>query len=149
MLVSAQEYGVAPDLKLGDVRETALYVDDLERAVRFYKEVLGLASLIEDERFCALDVNGKSILLLFVRGASNENTTLPGGMIPAHDGSGSIHVGFAVEAAQLAAWEKQLSANGVEILSRVEWPRGGRSVYFRDPDGHLLELLTPGVWATY
>jgi catechol 2,3-dioxygenase-like lactoylglutathione lyase family enzyme len=140
---------VAPNLKLSDVRETALYVDDLPRAIRFYKSVLGLASLVEDDRFCALDVNGRSVLLLFVRGASNESTTLPGGLIPPHDGTGSIHVGFAVEAAQLAAWKERLSVNGVEILSHVEWPRGGRSVYFRDPDGHLLELLTPGVWATY
>jgi catechol 2,3-dioxygenase-like lactoylglutathione lyase family enzyme len=140
---------VAPNLKLSDVRETALYVDDLPRAIRFYKSVLGLASLVEDDRFCALDVNGRSVLLLFVRGASNESTTLPGGLIPPHDGTGSIHVGFAVEAAQIAAWKERLSVNGVEILSHVEWPRGGRSVYFRDPDGHLLELLTPGVWATY
>jgi catechol 2,3-dioxygenase-like lactoylglutathione lyase family enzyme len=76
-------------------------------------------------------------------------TTLPGGTIPPHDGSGSIHVGFAVDTADLPAWEARLTEQGVEILSRVTWPRGGRSIYFRDPDGHLLELLTPGVWSTY
>jgi len=27
--------------------------------------------------------------------------------------------------------------------------RGGHSIYFRDPDGHLLELATPGLWAIY
>jgi catechol 2,3-dioxygenase-like lactoylglutathione lyase family enzyme len=37
----------------------------------------------------------------------------------------------------------------VAIESRMEWPRGGKSIYFRDPDGHLLEVLTPGVWAIY
>jgi catechol 2,3-dioxygenase-like lactoylglutathione lyase family enzyme len=31
----------------------------------------------------------------------------------------------------------------------VGWPRGGRSVYFRDPDGHSVELATPGLWETY
>jgi catechol 2,3-dioxygenase-like lactoylglutathione lyase family enzyme len=54
-----------------------------------------------------------------------------------------------VDSKELAAWESHLLAKGVEILSRVSWPLGGRSVYFRDPDGHLLELLTPGVWSTY
>ena len=33
--------------------------------------------------------------------------------------------------------------------ARTSWSRGGRSIYFRDPDGHLLELATPGLWAVY
>jgi catechol 2,3-dioxygenase-like lactoylglutathione lyase family enzyme len=134
---------------ISDLKETALYVDDVDRAVRFYCDVLGLSILVRDQRFCALDVSGRHVLLLFLRGASNETTTLPGGRIPSHDGAGPIHAGFAVEAAELAAWESHLVKHGVEVLSRVDWPRGGRSIYFRDPDGHLLELLTPGVWATY
>jgi len=31
----------------------------------------------------------------------------------------------------------------------VKWSRGGESLYFRDPDDHLVELATPGIWATY
>jgi catechol 2,3-dioxygenase-like lactoylglutathione lyase family enzyme len=110
---------------------------------------MGLASIVDDERFCALDVAGKHVLLLFVRGASNEPKDLPGGRIPPHDGSGALHVGFSVDASELAAWEAHLAANQVKILSRMSWPRGGHSIYFHDPDGHLLELLTPGVWSTY
>ncbi|MBY0504455.1 MAG: VOC family protein [Bryobacteraceae bacterium] len=134
---------------LSDLKETALYVDDVDVAVRFYCDVLGLAVLIQDQRFCALDVNGRHVLLLFLRGASCETTTLPGGTIPPHDGSGPIHAGFAIEDADFPAWESLLAKNGVAVLSHVNWPRGGRSLYFRDPDGHLLELLTPGVWVTY
>lgn len=132
-----------------DVKETALYVDDLARAKDFYCDVLGLEALVSDERFCALNVGGRHVLLLFLRGASHGETVLPGGVIPAHDGTGPIHAGFAVEAGELAQWEVHLRAQGVEILSAVQWPRGGRSIYFRDPDGHLLELLTPGVWTIY
>jgi catechol 2,3-dioxygenase-like lactoylglutathione lyase family enzyme len=134
---------------LRDVKETCLYVDDLDRARRFYQDVMGLAPLVEDDRFCAFDVAQKHILLIFVRGASDKETKPPGGTIPAHNGVGPMHVGFAVDSQELPEWESHLSAHGIEILSRVVWPRGGESVYFRDPDGHLLELLTPGIWSTY
>jgi catechol 2,3-dioxygenase-like lactoylglutathione lyase family enzyme len=135
--------------KLSDLKETALYVEDLSRAVAFYRNVLGLQTLVEEERFCALDVVGKHILLLFVRGSSVETTKLPGGSIPPHDASGQIHVAFSIEASELPVWESHFASVGVPILGRVVWPRGGTSIYFRDPDGHLLELLTPGVWSTY
>jgi len=70
-------------------------------------------------------------------------------VIPAHGGSGVLHVGFGVSAAELPAWEARLAACGVEVESRMRWDRGGTSLYFRDPDGHLLELLTPGVWENH
>ncbi len=135
--------------QLTDLKETSLYVDDLERARSFYVDILGLEVLWSDERLCALDIAGRHVLLLFLRGASNEEIQLPGGVIPAHDGSGPIHAGFAVDREDLPAWESHLQTASVEIVSRVSWPRSGQSIYFRDPDGHLLELLTPGVWTIY
>lgn len=123
-----------------------MYVDDLDRAVAFYQDVLELPVLLGDPRFCALNVGSKHVLLLFLRGASLVTTTLPGGEIPPPDGQGPIHVGFAVDTADLPAWESRLTAHCVEVVSRVDGPRGGRSIYFRDPDSHMPELLTPGVW---
>jgi catechol 2,3-dioxygenase-like lactoylglutathione lyase family enzyme len=135
--------------KLDRVIETCLYVDDLERARAFYEDTLGLAVMTGDSRFRAYDVGGKSVLLLFRRGATLETVRLPGGTIPPHDGHGPLHVAFAVSAAELAAWEARLAHHEVAIEGRTEWPGGGRSVYFRDPDRHLIELATPGVWAIY
>jgi catechol 2,3-dioxygenase-like lactoylglutathione lyase family enzyme len=74
---------------------------------------------------------------------------MPGGTIPPHDGHGPSHVAFSIPADELAAWEGRLRGAGVEIEGRTKWPRGGESIYFRDPDGHLLELATPGLWVGY
>jgi catechol 2,3-dioxygenase-like lactoylglutathione lyase family enzyme len=134
---------------LGRVLETALYVDDLERADAFYEQVLDLKTLSQDTRFRAYDVGGTNVLLLFLRGATLETVQMPGGTIPPHDGHGALHVAFAIGADDLAAWELRLGGRGIAIEGRTDWPRGGRSIYFRDPDGHLLELATPGLWAIY
>ena len=135
--------------RLERVIETCLYVDDLDRAARFYGEVLGLATLTQDARFHAYDVGQRSVLLLFQRGATLETVHLPGGTIPPHDGHGPLHIAFAITAEALPEWEQRLERSGVPIEGRTDWPRRGRSIYFRDPDGHLLELATPGLWAIY
>jgi catechol 2,3-dioxygenase-like lactoylglutathione lyase family enzyme len=135
--------------KLNGVIETALYVDDLTRAIAFYRDVLGLTALNQDARFAAFDIGGRSVLLLFKRGSTLETVHLPGGTIPPHDGHGPLHIAFAVTTDELQAWETRLVEQGVTIEARTAWPRGGHSIYFRDPDNHLLELVTPGVWAIY
>jgi catechol 2,3-dioxygenase-like lactoylglutathione lyase family enzyme len=136
-------------VQLDRVIETCLYVDDLDRAARFYERVLGLALLTSDARFRAYDVGGNSVLLLFRRGATLETVRMPGGTIPPHDGHGPLHMAFAVSADELPQWEARLEAESIDIEGRTDWSRGGKSIYFRDPDGHLLELATPGLWATY
>src|SRR5215468_7590458 len=82
--------------KLDSVLETSLYVDDLERAARFYGEVLGLKALTSDQRFRAYDVGGRSVLLIFRRGYTLETVRMPGGTIPPHDGHGPLHIAFAI-----------------------------------------------------
>ncbi len=129
--------------------ETALYVDDLLRARAFYCDLLGATVMFADDRLVALDAGESTVLLLFRRGASANGATLPNGRIPAHDGSGPVHLALAIDAADLPAWEARLKAAGIPVESRVPWDRGGISLYFRDPDGHSVELATPGVWPVY
>jgi catechol 2,3-dioxygenase-like lactoylglutathione lyase family enzyme len=135
--------------KLDRVLETALYVDNLAAAARFYEQVMDLAPLTADDRFRAYDIGGKSVLLLFQRGSTLETVHMPGGTIPPHDGHGPVHIAFGVAAEDLPEWERRLGHEGVTIEGRTDWPRGGRSVYFRDLDAHLLELATPGLWTIY
>ncbi len=131
------------------VLETALYCDDLAATARFYREVFGFGVHFADARLVALDASGSTVLLLFARGASRVGVSSPEGTIPGHDGSGPAHVAFAVDRDELDEWEARLTAAGVAIESRIRWARGGRSLYVRDPEGHSIELATPGVWPTY
>lgn len=137
--------------KLNGVLETALYVQDMERARNFFENVIGLVPFNADHRFTAYDAGASTVLLLFLDGETLETVTLPKdmGTIPPHDGAGRLHVAFAISADDLAAWGKRLGDHAIAIEGLTHWPRGGESLYFRDPDGHLLELATPGVWPTY
>lgn len=134
---------------VGRVLETSLYVDPLDRAVDFYQRLFGFEKLVADDRFCAFNVGGEQVLLLFRKGGTKEPMVIPGGVIPPHDGSGTSHLAFTIGRDEESAWKQHLASAGVEIESRVDWPRGGFSLYFRDPDGHLLELVTPGCWTIY
>ena len=135
--------------QLTGVLETSLYVEDLERSIRFYLEVMQFQKLVGDQRFGALQAARQQVLLLFKKGASTEPMVIDGGVIPPHDASGQMHLAFAVSAQELEPWEQWLEQHHVVIESKVRWERGGQSIYFRDPDGHLLELVTPGCWAIY
>lgn len=128
---------------LNGILEIALYVADVRRSREFYESVFGFVTVAEGERLTALAVRPGQVLLLCLRGASTRLGAT------SHDGGGRVHLAFAVSRTEVPAWEGQLAERNIEIVERRQWPRGGESLYFRDPDGHLLELATPGVWSNY
>jgi catechol 2,3-dioxygenase-like lactoylglutathione lyase family enzyme len=129
--------------KTAGILESALYVADVARAVGFYEKIFGFRVISDfGERGCAMQAGERQVLLLFKKGASR-------GMVSAHDGDGELHVAFAIAAEELPAWEAWLFENGIALVERQVWERGGVSLYFRDPDQHLLEVATPGVWPIY
>ena len=136
-------------VQIRGVMESAIYVEDLGRARAFYSEVIGLRPMHEDDRMTAYDAGQHTAFLVFARGGSTSPIPLPGGVIPPHDGQGPLHFAFAIAADEMAQWERRLTERDIPIEGRVRWPRGGESIYFRDPDGHLVELATPGLWDNY
>ena len=129
--------------KVTEIIETVLYVKDVERAKDWYQKLFDFPVIFrEGDRFRALKVGGIQVLLLFKEGSSTTATTLPGGVIPPHDGSGPTHLAFGMKTEEADHWEQHLMANGVEIEGRVEWNKDDKVTLFRDPDNHLVELIT-------
>lgn len=132
--------------RLSRILETSLYVADLARSKRFYQETFGFEPFLQDHRMIALGVPGDAVLLLFRIGGSTAPSPTPGGVIPPHDGRGVQHLCFAIPLASLDDWVGHLRQGGIALESRVVQTHGGTSLYFRDPDGHSLEVATPGLW---
>jgi catechol 2,3-dioxygenase-like lactoylglutathione lyase family enzyme len=127
---------------LQSIVETALYGEDLEALETFYTSVLGLTVLVRDySRHVFLQVGPATVLLLF-----KPSATLEPGDFPVHGTRGPGHTAFGITADQLGPWRTRLGELGVPIEKELTWPKGGRSLYFRDPAGNSVELITPGVW---
>jgi catechol 2,3-dioxygenase-like lactoylglutathione lyase family enzyme len=131
--------------------ETALYLDNIGLGARFYQGLFGFRLLSgstgTDAMFAALEVPRQGVLLFFKKGANAQPVDTGGGVIPPHGGEGRLHLAFAIPTNSYASWKTKLVARNIKVESEVRWPRGGRSLYFRDPEGNLVELATPGLWA--
>jgi catechol 2,3-dioxygenase-like lactoylglutathione lyase family enzyme len=136
-------------MKIRGVVETAISVSNVEASARFYEDLFGFERLLTDPRICAMNVAPGHVFLIFQRGESRNSFVTPGGMIPGHDAAGTQHFAFSIATEDFDPWCDKLRARGIEIESTVTWPLGGRSIYFRDPDQHAVELATPGVWVNY
>ena len=134
----------APAIK--GLLETSLYARDLRRTTAFYRDVFGFKALVDSPRLVAFEIAHCSVLLVFQAGATENDVVDAGGAIPGHDGRGRLHLALSIGADDLDAWRKRLSDRGVDIVAEYRWPRGGVSLYMRDPDGALVELATPGLW---
>jgi catechol 2,3-dioxygenase-like lactoylglutathione lyase family enzyme len=129
---------------INGILETSLYVKSAARSAEFYQRVFGFEPLEPDEslndetRLCPMRAGDRSVLLLFKRGTTLDT-----------DATGAIHIAFGIARSDLTSWEHWLAEQGIGIELRKTWKYGGEALYFRDPDGHLLEIVTPGVWSIY
>jgi catechol 2,3-dioxygenase-like lactoylglutathione lyase family enzyme len=125
------------------ILESSLYVADVARSAQFYEKIFGFRVISDfGERGCAMNAGDRQVLLLFKKGGSRTSPT-------PHDGDGELHLAFAIPTSELATWEAWLAENGIAVEEKRTWELGGHSLYFRDPDRHLIEVATPGVWSIY
>ena len=119
--------------KVEGILESSLYVADVNRSTQFYRRIFGF-TVISDfgDRGCALEAGNRQVLLLFKKGGSL-------GVPSPHDGDGELHLAFGIRP------ETWLPESGISVEEKRTWELGGQSIYFRDPDRHLLEIATPGV----
>ena len=134
-------------MRVHGVLETCLYAGDLEAAERFYAGALGLALFAREPGRHLFFRCGSGVLLVFdperTRRAPGQVAGTP---LPAHGASGAGHVALRVAADELPAWRERLAAHGVAIEAEIDWPRGGRSLYLRDPAGNSVELAPATIW---
>ena len=127
--------------EVNGIHEAALYVDDLAEAERFWRR-LGFQLITRDEGRDVFFRVGGDLLLCFNAAATRE-----GGRVPPHGAEGPGHVAFDVPSEEaLEGWRSFLDVAGVEVEAELTWPAGGRSLYFRDPSGNSIELITRGSW---
>ncbi len=131
-------------MTINRVLESCLYVDDLDAAERFYRDVLGIEPTQREADRHVFFRCGRQMVLLFNPDQTNDESDPFS--VPRHGCHGRGHLAFAVRERDLEAWRARLTEHGVAIEQETTWPNGGQSLYFRDPAGNSLELATPRLW---
>lgn len=129
------------------VLETCLYVGDLDAAERFYVGLLGLELVAREPGRHVFMRCGAGMLLVFDPARTSTAPGDVGGVpVPAHGVHGAGHVCFRIDEDQLPAWRERLERAGAAIEAEIAWPRGGSSLYLRDPAGNSVELAPAMIW---
>jgi catechol 2,3-dioxygenase-like lactoylglutathione lyase family enzyme len=128
-------------MRIAGIHHITLLVADVERSMAFYRNVLGMRLVkqtVNDDdssarHFIFGDADGKPGTLI----TCLEYPDLDQGAV----GRGSTHhFALAVESeAELAAWHDYLTSRGIpttDVMDRADF----KSIYLRDPDGHILEI---------
>lgn len=134
-------------MTIQSVLEACLYAADLDAAEQFYTGALGLEVFGRVAGRHLFFRCGQGMFLLFnPEHTANEQSTVNGTAVPLHGARGPGHIAFAVPNAELVLWRERLERMGVAIEAEITWPRGGRSLYLRDPAGNSVELAARGIW---
>ena len=128
-------------MRIQQIKETCIYIEDLEKTQEFYQRVLDLKLIGKKPGRHVFFRAGTSVLLCFIPEATKHETELP-----PHFATGPAHLAFEVSINDYSDWKKKVMNSGVEILHEQKWQDKYLSFYFLDPDGHVLEIVQQGMW---
>jgi catechol 2,3-dioxygenase-like lactoylglutathione lyase family enzyme len=109
------------------VDHLVLHVDDVQRSKKFYTEILGMTAYREDDGQVFLHAGHQGVALFKKAGGG-----------PLIAGNDLNHLALNVAAGTYETLKAELEAQGVAVSGR---PGEDRCIYFRDPDGHRLQLM--------
>jgi catechol-2,3-dioxygenase len=120
----------------------------------FYINILGLEFVSEEEDRHVFLKAGQSMLLIF-----NPNKTLANNnnisnrssstQLPIHGAFAPpsiIHFALEIEKQNYDSAKYILNEKNIKIEKEVIWEKGTNSIYFRDPAGNLVEIITQDYW---
>lgn len=116
-----------------------LFVDDFEGAMEFYAKKIGLPVRLRADGYAEFAVEGAKFALL----SRSRVAELIGDKQGGKPVSGPDKAAVTVLVEDVDRVFQELSGRGVQFLGNPkDRPWGQRSVYFRDPEGHLIEIAT-------
>jgi catechol 2,3-dioxygenase-like lactoylglutathione lyase family enzyme len=130
--------------------ETCIYSSDLAKMKDFYTNTLGLEFVSEEKYRYVFLKAGQSMLLIFnpnktladTNGSNSTQLPIHGAFAP----PSMIHFALEIERQNYGNAKRMLNEKNIKIEKEVVWEKGTNSIYFRDPIGNLVEIITPGSW---
>jgi catechol 2,3-dioxygenase-like lactoylglutathione lyase family enzyme len=129
-------------IEFNQIRETCIYVKDLEMIYDFYCNTLELPVITYLPGKHIFFSAGKSVLLFFNPDDSSRKSSPP-----PHFAEGKQHFAFEVADKDYEGTKEELVKKGIRITDEVTWKSGKKSFYFEDPAGNVLEVIPDrGIW---
>jgi catechol 2,3-dioxygenase-like lactoylglutathione lyase family enzyme len=129
-------------LRFRQIKETCVYVKDLESIYDFYCRTLELKEITYLQGKHLFVRAGRSVLLFFNPDDSSKKKSPP-----AHYGGGKQHFAFEVDDKDYESTKNLITEKGILITEEVTWKSGKKSFYFEDPAGNVLEVVPEnGIW---
>ena len=116
-------------LQVTGIDHVVLYVKDLANSRKFYTEFLGMDVEHESYWQCFLRCGGQMVALF----EAEDGTEI-------HAGDEMNHMALRLKSGEYEKVKALLEGAGIKVSGRRGDPR---CIYFSDPDGHRLQLLTP------